>query len=79
MGVHSGMPKISIYVPDDLYAELRRQNLPISTLAQDAFRDALDSRHNREWIARARQRPARSSSAVGTAEIIAAVRDEFGA
>lgn len=73
------MPKISIYVPDELYAEMRRQNLPISTLAQDAFRHALDSQHNREWIARARQRPARSTVAADTAEIIADVRDEFGA
>lgn len=30
------MPKISVYLPDDLYREVRERNLPLSALTQDA-------------------------------------------
>lgn len=53
------MPNVSIEVPDEMYAELRRRELPLEQLAQRAFAAALadvDVDANRDWIARARQR-----------------------
>ena len=68
---------MSIYVPDATYDELRRRELPISRLAQQAFKAALRDDANREWIARARERPTISSS-LTTEELMAAVDEDFG-
>ncbi|MCL2781080.1 MAG: hypothetical protein FWD74_06260 [Actinomycetia bacterium] len=70
------MPKVSIYVPDVMYDEARRRELPLSQLAQRAFADAMANDANQEWIARARRRPVRAT-AVGTDELMAAVAEEF--
>lgn len=70
------MPKISVYVPDAMYDELRRRGLPISQLAQSAFSAALANDANATWIARARERPARAST-VSTEDLMQAVDDEF--
>ncbi len=72
------MPKISIYVPDAMYDEIRRRELPLSQLAQHAFAAALASDANAAWIAGARRRPVRST-AVSTEDLMAAVDTEFGA
>lgn len=72
------MPKISIYVPDELYSELRRQELPISALAQEAFRDAIQARANQDWVARARSRRPRTTTRVDTSALLSEVRDGFG-
>jgi post-segregation antitoxin (ccd killing protein) len=32
-----GIPKVSVYLPDDLYRETRERNLPPSALTQDAI------------------------------------------
>jgi len=73
------MPKVSIYLPDELYAEVRRQELSISVLAQQACRDALAANANREWIERSRLRRPRTTAKVDTAAILDTVREEFGA
>ncbi|MBM7516709.1 type II toxin-antitoxin system CcdA family antitoxin [Nocardioides nitrophenolicus] len=73
------MPKVNIYVPDALYDELRRTELPISSIAQQAFRDALDARANADWIAAARARAPRTSHLVDTTALMDEVRGEFGA
>lgn len=72
------MPKVSIYVSDKMYDELRRRELPISQLAQQAFADALASDVNAAWIAAARTRPIRTTS-VSSESLMADVDDEFGA
>lgn len=72
------MPKISIYVSDAMYDELRRRELPISQLAQRAFSVALTEEANAAWIARARERPV-SPASVGTEDLMEAVDAEFGA
>jgi post-segregation antitoxin (ccd killing protein) len=72
------MPKLSIYVPDSMYDELRRRQLPISQLAQRAFAAALNDDANATWIAQARKRRARPAS-VSTEDLMDAVEDEFGA
>ena len=78
MGVHWGMPKVSVYVPDKLYDELRRRQLPISQLAQQAFADALAGDVNAAWIAAARARPVHGSP-TSTEDLMADVDDDFGA
>lgn len=73
------MPKVNIYVPDALYDELRRNDLPISSIAQQAFREALAARANADWVAAARTRPPRTMQPVDTAALMDEVRGEFGA
>lgn len=70
------MPKINIYVPDAMYDELRRRELPISKLAQRAFAAALSDDANADWIARARQRPIRSPT-ISTEDLMDAVDADF--
>lgn len=72
------MPKVNIYVPDAMYEELRRRELPISRLAQQAFSAALADDVNTAWIARARERPV-GSERISTEELMESVDDEFGA
>jgi post-segregation antitoxin (ccd killing protein) len=66
-------------VPDALYDELRRQELPISALAQEAFHHALDARNNASWITAARSRRPRTTTRIDTSAVLDEVRDEFGA
>jgi post-segregation antitoxin (ccd killing protein) len=35
------MPRLQVYLPDDLHAELKRRNLPASELLQEAVRREL--------------------------------------
>lgn len=72
------MPKVSIYIPDALYDEIRRRDLPMSQLAQRAFAEALASHRNADWIAAAKKRPTKKP-ALSTEELMAAVDAEFGA
>ena len=72
------MPKVSVYVPDRMYDELRRRELPISQLAQQAFADALAGDVNAAWIAAARARPSHDSP-TSSEDLMADVDDEFGA
>lgn len=75
-GYTGGMPKISIYLPDAMYAELRRRELPVSQLAQQAFAAALANDANQRWISRARSRPARPT-AISTEDLMRTVDEEF--
>jgi post-segregation antitoxin (ccd killing protein) len=70
------MPKVNIYVPDAMYDELRRRELPISQLAQRAFAHAIEQEANAEWIARARRRPIRACS-ISTEDLMSAVDSEL--
>jgi len=73
------MPKVSIYVPDALYDEVRRRSIPLSTVAQRAFEDAVRADRNHAWIAAARERVSRTSQVIDSAAVLDDVRDEFGA
>jgi post-segregation antitoxin (ccd killing protein) len=70
------MPKISIYLPDAMYAELRRRDLPVSQLAQQAFAAALADDANRAWIDRARRRPT-GAGLISTEDLMREVDEEF--
>lgn len=71
------MPKVSIYLPDDLYDAVRRHGLPVSSVAQKALEAAVAQQGTRAWVDQARRRPIRHT-ALDTSTLLAEVRDEFG-
>lgn len=73
------MPKVNIYLPDDLYRDARAHDLPLSSVAQRAIEEALAGARTGEWVARVRGRPARCRSRVDTAALLDEVREDFGA
>jgi hypothetical protein len=72
------MPKVSVYLPDDLYEAARKHDLPISALAQGAIRDALAKNRNAEWIERMRKRPVILRRDIDISKLMDEVRDEVG-
>ena len=72
------MPKVSVYLSDDLYARAKAQSLPISSLAQKAIESALRRDSNAEWIERMRARPALTVRPYDISDLMDEVRDEFG-
>lgn len=73
------MPKVSVYLPEDLYGAARARGLPISALAQRAIEQALRAAETDAWVDRVRARPARVTAAIDTAAALEAAREEFGA
>jgi len=71
------MPKVSVYLPDDLAAEVRRRGLPLSSLAQEAVQAAIRDEDTAAWVARIRDRGPVVSGDVDLAALMAAVRDEL--
>ena len=72
------MPKVSVYLPDDLYRAAQERKLPLSALTQQAVEQALRTSELKEWVARVRARPRRCDITVDTAALLDEVRDEFG-
>lgn len=72
------MPKVSVYLPDDLYRAARDEQLPISALAQQAIEEALRTRGTDRWIEQVRERPARMHRPIDAAAAVRAAREEFG-
>ncbi len=70
------MPKVSVYLSDELYRAARDRGLSVSTVAQRALEAALRLDANRAWIDRARDRPAQP--AIRTTELMSEVREDFG-
>ena len=73
------MPKVSVYLPDDLYRAARDRNLSISTLTQRAIEQELGVSATNQWIDRVRTRPRRSVGTFDTAQVLDEVRADFGA
>jgi len=72
------MPKVSVYLPDELYRKARERDLPLSTLAQTAIVHALRRASLDEWIAHERSRPRRATQVIDTSHLMEEVREEFG-
>jgi len=72
------MPKVSVYLPDDLAAEVRRRGLPLSALAQAAVHDAIHAQDRAAWVTRMRTRPRTDTPDLDLSTVMAAVRDELG-
>jgi post-segregation antitoxin (ccd killing protein) len=73
------MPKVSVYLPDELYRRARERGLKLSALTQAALEEALRADANGPWIDAQRHRPPRVTSDFDTAALLGEVRDEFGA
>ncbi|MGL5857138.1 MAG: type II toxin-antitoxin system CcdA family antitoxin [Angustibacter sp.] len=71
------MPKVSVYLPDDLYAAVRDRGIPLSALTQKAVQATLRAADNEAWIARMRARTRPRVAAFDTTELMDEVRDEF--
>ena len=72
------MPKVSVYLPDELYREARMRQLPLSSLVQEAVERALRNSDRQEWVVRVRSRPRRHDGVTDTALLLSSVREEFG-
>lgn len=73
------MPKVSIYLPDDLCREAKDPDLPLSSLAQEAIERAVTAARTNAWVARMRSRPLRVGPIFDTSALMDEVREEFGA
>jgi post-segregation antitoxin (ccd killing protein) len=73
------MPKVSVYLPEELYAAARAEGLPVSALAQRAIEEALQQRDTRAWARRVRDRAPRVTRTLDTAAALDEARSEFGA
>ena len=78
MGDIGGMPKVSVYLPEELAAEVRRRGLPLSSLAQQAVREAIQAEDTSSWVARMRAREPVPTREVDLSGVMASVRDELG-
>ena len=79
-GYSGGMPKVSVYLPDDLYDRARRGGLSLSEVTQRAVEAALREQSVARWVQDVRaRRPRARGDSVDTASLMEAVRDEFGA
>ena len=72
------MPKVSVYLPDELYREARMRQLPLSSLVREAVERALQNSDRQEWVVRVRSHPRRHDGAIDTASLLCSVREEFG-
>jgi post-segregation antitoxin (ccd killing protein) len=72
------MPKVSVYLPDELYRAVQARKLPLSALTQQAVERALRASDRTEWVARVRSRPRRTSAVVDVGPVLDDVRSEFG-
>lgn len=72
------MPKVSVYLPDDLYRRVREQGLPLSAITQAAVEQALRTSERLAWAERMRTRPRRVRDRIDVRSAVDAARDEFG-
>lgn len=76
------MPKVSVYLPDDLHDEVRRRGLSLSGLTQAAVREAIAKDELSAWLETMRDRlrdGPRSPGEPPIEDVMAEVADEFGA
>jgi post-segregation antitoxin (ccd killing protein) len=72
------MPKVSVYLPDELYRLARERGLPISKLTQAAIRAELEGMPNAAWVERASNRAPRPAPDVDLSALLDEVREDFG-
>lgn len=72
------MPKVSVYLSDDLYRRAREQGLQVSSLTQAALEQELSRDPNAAWIREVRARGPRLEQTIDTARLLDEVHDEFG-
>ena len=73
------MPKVSVYLPDELYRRARERGLKLSALTQAAVEEELAGDPNAAWIRDVSARAPRRETPIDTSALLDEVRDEFGA
>lgn len=72
------MPKVSVYLPDDLYRAAQERKLSLSALTQEAVERAVRTSERKEWVARMRARAPLTDVVIDTEAVMDEVREEFG-
>lgn len=72
------MPKVSVYLPDELYEAARARGLSLSRLTQQALHAAIEQAPNAAWLEQVRTRPPRCESEIDTSQLLQQAREEFG-
>ncbi len=72
------MPRVNIYLPDDLAAEAKEAGLNVSQVAQDALRKQLKTKKTAEWVARVQKLPPTGVTHEEVMDALSAVREEMG-
>lgn len=67
------MPKVSVYLSDELYRRARECELSVSAVTRSALEDELAAEDNAAWIDQVRSRPPRLTSPVEISEMIVEV------
>lgn len=78
-GYIGGMPKVSVYLPAELYGAARDAGLSISALTQEAIEGALRAGQTDRWVEQVRSRPPRETAKIDTTAALVAAREDFGA
>lgn len=71
------MPKVSVYLSDDLYRRARDEGVSISAVAQSAIEAALSRASTRRWAEQVRERKPRVNTTIDVPAVLREVRDEF--
>jgi len=71
------MPRLTVYVPEDLAEWARAADVNVSRLAQDALRAERRRRDHDAWLAGLERRPARRLASQRIVDAVSEVRDEL--
>jgi post-segregation antitoxin (ccd killing protein) len=72
------MPKVSVYLSDELYAAARSRGLSLSVLTRSAVEQALAASARQDWVARMAALPPADGPVLDTGDLLGGVREEFG-
>lgn len=71
------MPRVNVYLPDDLAEEAKKANLNISSLTQEAIRSALAAQTLRRWQHQVSELPSLGVSHAEVLEAVKTAKDEI--
>ena len=72
------MARINVYLPDDLAEAVKRADLNVSRIAQEAVRHTLAAAGTNSWLEQVRSLDSTDVSHERALEELASARDEFG-
>lgn len=74
------MPKVGVYLPDELYAKARELGVSLSAVTQEALERRIAEASVSQWLTGQLTRPPRRTAvSVTTEELMDAVDEELGA
>ncbi len=72
------MPRVNIYLPDDLAEQAKLAGMNVSQVAQDALREQLRRQRMSDWVGRVSKRPPTGVSHNQVIGALHAVRENMG-